>query len=379
MLLTRQDLEKREREVLAPYATFSDSIEREHPDPSTSSGQVIKDKFRTAFQRDHARIIHSKAFRRLKGKTQVFVAHHGDHFRNRLSHSLEVAQIAKNLARNLGVNEDLTTAIALAHDLGHTPFGHTGEEKLNELLQPFGERFEHNRQSRRILTTLEKKYAKFDGLNLTLDLLDGLAKHSTPYDAPEEEDGRQPSLEAQIVNLADEIAYTNHDLDDGLRAGIFRKQDLKGLQLWEAATEKVDPKLPAEAFNHRAVSALIDLLTCDLLTTTEGNLNKNKINSLKEVQNLPKPLVEFSENISAKLDELRKFLREEFYLAPSVAQLSQKGTATITKIFEALLKEPELLPTDFQKIQPTHTAIADFVAGMTDNYANEFCAKITRN
>lgn len=370
MLLKRVDLEKRERKVLAPYATFSDSIKREHPDN--------EDKFRTAFQRDHARIIHSKAFRRLKGKTQVFVAHHGDHFRNRLSHSLEVAQIAKNLARNLGVNEDLTTAIALAHDLGHTPFGHTGEGRLNELLQPFGESFEHNRQSRRILTTLEKKYAEFTGLNLTLDLLDGLAKHSTPYDAPEE-GNEQPSMEAQIVNLADEIAYTNHDLDDGLRAGIFQKQDLQGLQLWEAATAKVDPKLPAEAFSHRAVSALIDLLTCDLLTTTEENLQKNKINSLEEVWNFKKPLVEFSENVDTGLNGLRKFLREEFYLATSVAELSQQGAETIAKIFKALIADPKLLPADFQKIQPIHTAVADYISGMTDNYANEFCAKITRN
>jgi len=369
MLLKRKDLEKHEHKNLAKYATFADLAHREFPDEP--------DKFRTEFQRDYARIIHSKAFRRLKGKTQVFVANHGDHFRNRLTHSLEVSQIARTLARNLGVNEDLAGAIAIAHDLGHTPFGHAGEERLNSLLQKFGKKFEHNCQSRRILQKLEKKYPDFEGLNLTTDLLDGLAKHSTTYDSPEKSD-LQPAIEAQIVNLADEIAYTNHDLEDGLRAEIFSRNDLANLNLWKRALEKVDPKLPIEAFNHRAVSAIIDLLNRDLLENSAENLAKNSIDSPMKIRKFEKPLVEFSSKIQLDLVELRNFLRENFYFAPSVAKLSNRGVDILEKIFLAILKNPKLLPPEFVeklKIDPLEIVVADFVAGMTDNFAEKFLEK----
>ncbi|MFH0834224.1 MAG: dNTP triphosphohydrolase, partial [Patescibacteria group bacterium] len=362
MLLKRNDLEKFERENLAPFATFADAATREFPDEP--------DEFRTEFQRDLARIIHSKAFRRLKGKTQVFVAHWGDHFRNRLTHSLEVAQISRSLARNLGVNENLAEAIALAHDLGHTPFGHAGEERLNSLIQKFGQSFEHNRQSRRILQILEKKYPDFAGLNLTFDLLDGLAKHSTIYDLAEKSDS-QPSVEAQIVNLADEIAYTNHDLEDGLRAKIFTRADLKNLQLWQKALQKVDAKLAAEPFIHRAVSAIIDLLDRDLLENSAQNLVKNQIDSLPKVQNFGRPLVEFSPQIQTELGELRDFLKKNFYLSPSVEKLSKKGADTLEKIFTAILGNQKLLPAEFAKrlqSDPPEIVVADFVAGMTDNF-----------
>ena len=370
MLLKRTDLEKREREILAPYATFSDSATRKFSDSSS-------DEFRTQFQRDHARIIHSKAFRRLKGKTQVFVAHYGDHYRNRLTHTLEVSQISRNLARNLAVNEDLAGAIALAHDLGHTPFGHAGEERLDSLLRKFNRSFEHNRQSRRILTTLEKKYVGFGGLNLTSDLLDGLAKHSTPYDSPSS-DGRQPSLEAQIVNLADEIAYTNHDLDDGLRGKIFTHKDLKNLKLWEAAIEKVDSNLPDEAFNHRAVSAIIDLLTTDLLRKTSKDLEENKIKSLNEIKNFRESFVNFSTSIQKDLEELREFLHARFYLHPEVKKLSEQGADLLEKLFVLIFKKPELLPAEFMarlKVDSREIVVADFVAGMTDDFAEEFVKK----
>lgn len=369
MLLKRGDLEKRERAWFASYATFSDSARREFPDE--------RDEFRTEFQRDHARIIHSKAFRRLKGKTQVFVASHGDHFRNRLTHSLEVSQISRSLARNLAVNEDLAGAIALAHDLGHTPFGHAGEERLNALLQKFGKSFEHNRQSRRILQTLEKKYPDFDGLNLTIDLLDGLAKHATVYDSPEKIDS-QPAIEAQIVNLADEIAYTNHDLEDGLRAGIFTQADLANLTLWQKALAKVDAKLPTEAFNHRAVSAIIDLLNRDLLENSAKNLERNAIDSLPKVRNFSKPLVDFSPKMQADLAQLRQFLKQNFYLAPSVAELSNRGADTLEKLFTTILANQKLLPAEFArrlKIDPPEIVVADFVAGMTDNFAEDFSEK----
>lgn len=367
MLLKRTDLEKLERETLAPYATFADTAKREHKE--------IHDKYRTAFQRDRGRIIHSKSFRRLRGKTQVFVAHHGDHFRNRLSHTLEVAQISRDLARNLAVNEDLTEAIALAHDLGHTPFGHTGEERLNELMRAFGGSFEHNCQSRRMLTVLEKKYPDFEGLNMTRDLLDGLAKHQSSYDQSGEAFETQPSLEAQIVNLADEIAYTNHDLDDGLRAKIFRRADLKDLVLWQKATEKVDRKLPEEAFIHRSVSALIEILTQDLLQQTERNLQRNKINSAEAILGFSEPLAAYSPSIKKQLAELGKFLRQNFYFSQSVLEHSRRGSAILEQVFSKLMKRPELLPEDFKvrlKVDPLQIVVADFVAGMTDDYAARF-------
>jgi len=369
VFLKRIDLEKRERANLAKYATFSDSARREFPDE--------RDEFRTEFQRDHARIIHSKAFRRLRGKTQVFVASHGDHFRNRLTHSLEVAQISRSLARNLGANEDLAGAIALAHDLGHTPFGHAGEARLNSLLEKFGKNFEHNRQSRRILQILEKKYPDFAGLNLTTDLLDGLAKHATIYDSPEKS-GRQPAIEAQIVNLADEIAYTNHDLEDGLRAGIFCRDDLANLKLWQKALAKVDAKLPAEAFAHRAVSAIIDFLNRDLLENSAKNLSKNAIDSLAKVRKFGRALVEFSPRMQSDLAELRDFLRKNFYSAPSVAKLSDRGADILEKNFVVILKNPKLLPAEFTaklRTDPPEIVVADFVAGMTDNFAEDFAEK----
>lgn len=371
MLLTRSQIEAHEHETLAPYATFSDGAKREYPDEAS--------EYRTAFQRDHARIIHSKSFRRLKGKTQVFVAHHGDHFRNRLSHTLEVAQISRNLARNLGLNEDLAESIALAHDLGHTPFGHAGEKKLDELLQPFGARFEHNRQSRRILTTLEKKYIDFSGLNMTSDLLDGLAKHQSLYDQKDEKFDQQPSLEAQIVNLADEIAYTNHDLDDGLRAGILQRDDLKNLEIWQAAISEVDPKLPKEAFDHRASSAVIAILTTDLLKQVEKNITENKIDSLQKVQSFARPLAEFSEKTSSALFELGKFLKKNFYLNKTVSELSDRGVGILEKVFQKIIQKPNLLTEEFSArldLDPLHIVAADFVAGMTDNYAEEFLNKL---
>ncbi len=371
MLLIRIQLEEIEKKNLAPYATFAADATREHPEQP--------DEHRTAFQRDRARIIHSKSFRRLKGKTQVFVAHYGDHYRNRLSHTLEVAQLARDLARSLGLNEDLAESIALAHDLGHTPFGHVGERKLNELLQPFGASFEHNRQSRRILTTLEKKYPEHDGLNLTQDLLDGLAKHQSAYDQAGESFTQQPSLEAQIVNLADEIAYTNHDLDDGLRAGIFTRDDLEKLELWQVATQKVDSGLPKEAFIHRAVSALINAMATDLLTATEKNLQAAKTDSLAAVQTHTQPLAAFSPAFLTQHTALRQFLYTNFYLTKAVKKKSEEGAVIIEQLFAKLKAQPELISPEFTTRltkDPLEVVVADFIAGMTDTYATEFLAKL---
>ena len=371
MLLTRAQLEEKERQHLAVYATFSADAVRVHPDPD--------DEYRTAFQRDRGRIIHSKAFRRLKGKTQVFVAHAGDHYRNRLSHSLEVAQISRDLARNLGLNEDLAECIALAHDLGHTPFGHVGERKLNELLQPFGETFEHNQQSRRILTDLEKKYPDVRGLNLTQDVLDGLAKHQTPYDRAGEELGQWPSLEAQIVDIADEIAYTNHDIDDGLRSGILQRTDFAGLVLWEEAAATVDASLPTEAYNHRVVSAIIDRMTRDLLAHTEQSIVSAGVDSLAAVRQARERLVRFSDDFGKNVALLRSFLYEYFYLSEPVSAKSAVGAAVIGDIFQRIISDPTQLPPEFAARltdAPLHVVVADFIAGMTDNYAEEFLVSL---
>jgi len=371
MLLTRAQLEAKEKEMLAPYATFSADAVRVHADPD--------DDYRTAFQRDRGRIIHSKAFRRLKGKTQVFVAHAGDHYRNRLSHSLEVAQISRDLARNLGLNEDLAECIALAHDLGHTPFGHVGERKLNELVQPFDMTFEHNQQSRRILTDLEKKYPDFRGLNLTNDLLDGLAKHQTPYDRAGESLSQWPSLEAQVVDIADEIAYTNHDIDDGLRAGILQRVDFTGLVLWEEATAEVDPSLPTEAYNHRAVSAIIDRMTRDLLAATEERIAAAGVDSLTAVQQADERLVGFSADFGKDVALLRSFLYKHFYLSEPVSVKSAAGAVVIGEIFQRLIADESRLPPEFAARladAPLHVVVADFIAGMTDNYAEDFLARL---
>jgi dGTPase len=372
VLFTRAQLEALEKQTLAPYATFAAAAKREFPE--------IKDDYRTAFQRDRARIIHSKSFRRLKGKTQVFVAHYGDHYRNRLTHTLEVAQLSRDLARSLGLNEDLAESIALAHDLGHTPFGHVGERKLDELLQPFGRSFEHNQQSRRILTVLEKKYPDSDGLNLTHDLLDGLAKHQSEYDRAGEAFAHQPSLEAQIVNLADEIAYTNHDLDDGLRSGIFHRADLADLRLWQIAIADVDPSLPEESFIHRAVSALIHAMATDLLAQTEKNLQAVQADSLAAIQNHAQPLAAFSADFAVEHGQLKSFLYKNFYLSPSVKAKSEEGADMIEQIFAKLLAQPELISPEFAtrlQIDPAPVVVADFVAGMTDSYAKEFLVKLT--
>ncbi|MFH1012856.1 MAG: dNTP triphosphohydrolase, partial [Candidatus Peregrinibacteria bacterium] len=232
MIFFREQIEAREKEILAPYAAFSvDSRGREHPES--------EDPYRTCFQRDRDRVIHSKAFRRLRGKTQVLVAGFGDHYRSRLAHSMEVAQIARAICRSLGLNEDLAEAVSLAHDLGHAPFGHAGQDEMNAILQEYGSRFEHNEQSRRIVELLEHKSPDYPGLNLSFEVRDGLIKHRTFYDNPPVTDTLMPSLEAQVANAADEIAYLNHDIDDGLRSGVLTLEAFDGLKLWESAKANV--------------------------------------------------------------------------------------------------------------------------------------------
>lgn len=365
MFLTRPLAEQREKQTLASYAAFSaDSRGRAYAEP--------EDPYRTCFQRDRDRIIHSKAFRRLKGKTQVFVAHYGDHYRSRLDHSMEVAQLSRDVARMLNLNEDLAEAIGLAHDLGHTPFGHAGEEAMNQLLKPFGDRFEHNEQSRRIVDYFEEKKPDHPGLNLSFEVRDGLMKHRTTYDRPVATDTLMPSLEAQIVNIADEIAYSNHDIDDGLRAKILKIEDLKTLALWQAAERHVDPDQPFDLWVMAMISSLITLMVNDLAEETHRRIMAQGIKTIDQIYNTPEPLAGFSSEMAVGMEKLKAFLFKNFYQSPGVSSYNAEGKTVIHFLFTRLMADPKLLPEKFQerlKIEKPYLVVKDYIAGMTDKFA----------
>jgi len=363
-----------ERPDLAPYAArSSQSRGRKYP-------EVFKDQ-RPDFERDRDRIIHCAAFRRLEYKTQVFVNHEGDYYRTRLTHSLEVAQIGRGIARRLQLNEDLVEALALAHDLGHTPFGHTGEDVLNRLMAEFGG-FEHNRQSLRIVEQLEERYPGFDGLNLTFEAREGIIKHSSAYDRPgadpaltELEPSLKPTLEAQIIDLADEIAYNNHDIDDGLKAGYISLEVLSENQLWQETFTLVDQKYPGLAGDRRiyqTISHLIGALIDDLVTHTLGNLSGHGVDSLEKVRRHPDRLVAFSPAMETKNRELMKFLRSRLYRHFKVERMRIKAERFLILLFESYLRTPSLLPRSYQdkfEREGRERVIADYVAGMTDRFA----------
>jgi dGTPase len=357
MIISREILEQREQELLAPYAVKSaESRGREMKEP--------EDPYRTCFQRDRDRIIHAKAFRRLRGKTQVFVASYGDHYRSRMTHSMEVAQISRDVARMLGLNEDLAETIALAHDLGHTPFAHAGQEAMHEIMKTFGSRFEHNEQSRRVVDFLEEKHPGHRGLNLSFEVRDGLLKHRTTFDVPEPGDTLMPSIEAQIVNIADEIAYQNHDIDDALRSEILTLKDFKGIALVEEA-QKTDKLL---------ISGLMGLMIEDLARHTEKQIAKHKITSVAQVYQTPAYLGCFSPEMEKKGDELKAFLYKNFYQSPGVSEYNKKGQEVIHVLFDKLYKNPKLLPEKLQEVEggePLHMIVKDYIAGMTDNFALE--------
>ncbi len=359
------------KRILAPYAV----------DDSVSCGREFleqRDPTRTEFQRDRDRIIHSKPFRRLSGKTQVFVATYGDHFRDRLSHTLEVAQVARDLARSLRLNEDLCEAIALAHDLGHTPFGHAGEHTLNEIMQEFGFHFEHNEQSKRIVEVLEKQFPHFDGLNLTYEVRQGLAKHQTLYDQRTKKIVGK-TLEAQVVDLADEIAYHNHDLDDGLRSELFTMKQLHRLVIWREALaavhKKYGKKLDAVVLRHRVVSALISSMIRDVMETAQKNLRHAKIRTLADVLKHPKNLIAFSGGFQKKVGELRKFLWKNMYQSAAVLKHSKRGQRILKNLFWRFYREPKLLPRRFYerigKRMSLAVVVKDYVAGCTDQFATQ--------
>ena len=343
--------------------------------------EVTEDK-RPCFQKDKDRIIHCKAFRRLDQKTQVFTAGIGDHYRTRLTHTIEVEQIGRDIARRLGLNEDLCEAIALAHDLGHPPFGHAGEDALNEVMQEFGGSFEHNEQSQRVVEVLEKAYPNFDGLNLTLEVLDGMIKHQTAWDQEGKQFEVSAHLEAQVVNFADEIAYTNHDIDDGLRSGIITLSELEKLNLWRKAKEKVTKKYgklsDKQVLKSRTISSIMSAMIEDLCEQTEKNIKKNKINSVADVRNLNKQIVRFGKEMTEDLREMRQFLYRNFYLSPKIVALTKEGTQMIKKLFHHYVANPDKFPKkDFLKNDnDISMEVKDYIAGMTDRFLVDEYEKI---
>jgi dGTPase len=369
-----------------PYASYPEkSRGRLHPEPEHD--------MRSPFQRDRDRIIHSTAFRRLKHKTQVFVYHEGDHYRTRLTHSLEVAQIARTVARALGLEEDLAEAVGLAHDLGHTPFGHAGEEALNAEMAPFGG-FAHNDQTLRILTRLEHGYAEFDGLNLTWETLEGTAKHNGPLVGPGIEAPVPPSIaeydrrhklgletfagpEAQIAALADDIAYNNHDIDDGLRAGLFAVADLAAVPLVGPVFDEVArryPGLDESRLIHESIRRIIDRMVRDLVAETGRRLAESGVGSVDEVRRLGEPIAAFSPEMRDHDRALKRFLHERMYRHYRVNRMSSKARRVVRELFQLFLAEPECLPGEWRALtgdnQPgTARIIADYLAGMTDRFA----------
>ncbi|OOG22720.1 deoxyguanosinetriphosphate triphosphohydrolase [Thioalkalivibrio denitrificans] len=366
---------------LSPYAA-SDATSRGRRHPEAAP------RYRGAYQRDRDRIVHSTAFRRLEYKTQVFVNHEGDLFRTRLTHSLEVAQIARSIARVLRLNEDLTEAIALAHDLGHTPFGHAGQDTLNRCMADFGG-FEHNLQSLRVVDELECRYAEFDGLNLTFETREGILKHCSPAHARELGDvgcrfleRRQPTLEAQVTNLADEIAYNNHDVDDGIRAGLISIEQLMEIAMFRRECETVrtaHPSLDAKRTRHEVIRRMINHLVCDLVDTSLERIRTAAPASPDDVRAQPEPLIGFSAQMRSDSLALKRFLREHLYRHEQVVQMTRKADRILSFLFSAYMEDLHLLPAEHQaqarRFSQQHgdagraRAVADYIAGMTDRFA----------
>jgi len=369
---------------LAPYSAYSEhSRGRQHAEDSPS--------YRSEYQRDRDRIIHSAAFRRLEYKTQVFVNHEGDLFRTRLTHSIEVAQIARSIARELELNEDLTEAISLAHDLGHTPFGHSGQDTLNTCMKDYGG-FEHNLQSLRVVDVLEQRYAEFPGVNLTFETREGILKHCSRKNAAELGDvglrfieGKQPGLEAQLANLADSIAYNNHDVDDGLRCGLITVEQLREVRLFSLQCEtvkKIYPELDDRRIINETVRRMINYLVVDLIETSRDRLRDSGVKCIDDVRNYPEPLLMHSEAVAKESLEMKQFLRRNLYEHYRVLRMSKKAEAVISKTFQAFMDDYRILPSQYHELSSDLTdeteserarIIADYIAGMTDRFAiNEY-------
>ena len=371
MFFTRQQLEEIEDKSLAPYGMRS----------KDSKGRAYLDnepEYRTSFQRDRDRIIHTTAFRRLEHKTQVFITYEGDYYRTRLTHTLEVAQIGRTIARALGGNEDLIEAICLAHDLGHSAFGHAGEIVLARLMKEHGG-FDHNKQSLRIVTELEQRYPEYPGLNLTWEVREGMVKHESEYDISDASDydpSLRGNLETQIANVADELAYTTHDLDDGLRSGMLTPRMLEGISLWEILTDQIKWRGPdmEEVARHKLIRQLIGMEVTDLATATDTRLKESSAQSPLDLQKLSYNVIGFSEEMSRRNRELKDFLYNKMYRHYRVVRMQVKAERIIEDLFNAYQEEQSTLPNQFQAIveqRGLERTICDYIAGMTDRYAIE--------
>jgi dGTPase len=372
-IFDRQAIEATERRTLAPYAVCAaDTLGRqvlEHPA-----------RLRTEFQRDRDRVLHSQAFRKLEYKTQVYVTHEGDYFRTRLTHTLEVAQIARTLARALGLNADLTEAIALAHDLGHTPFGHTGERVLGELLAGDGG-FEHNAQSLRVVEVLEERFHDRPGLNLTFEVRAGIAGHTSAYDAPRPggyDDGLRPPLEAQLVDVCDEIAYNHHDLDDAIGVGLLSVEQLRDVpwlwEIWQEERRKLPAKIDPQHVRYRALGALMDAMVDDVIDTANDRLTRLGIDSPLAVRQCPEPLATFSPAMAERQAELREFLMAQVYHHPITLRMQEKAARFLRRLFDLYRANPLMLPRQQQARLDRWglpRVLADYLSGMTDRHCLE--------
>ena len=372
MLRTRLDLEEIEARTLAPFAMLSRSsrgrriAEPEHP-------------MRTVFQRDRDRVIHSAAFRRLEYKTQVFVNHEGDYYRTRLTHTLEAAQVTRTVAKALGLNGELAEAVALAHDLGHTPFGHAGERWLNELMEPYGG-FDHNAQSLRTVDWIEVRYPTFRGLNLSFEVREGIIKHSHFQDRPSAQEfdpATYPCLEAQIVDLADEIAYLAHDVDDGLKSGMLTVENLNQSSLYAdaaAGARAANPQADARVTRYQTVIRMIDAMSTDLMTNLGAELDRARIETAADVRKAGRALATFSPAMAPRVDEMKEIMRERLYRHYRVSRMTQKAGRVLARLFETYMAEPRQMPAHVlaraeHDGEPIPRVVADYIAGMTDRFA----------
>ena len=377
MINYREQVEASEEQTLAPFAAKSkDSRGRKYPE--------LEHPYRTCFQRDRDRIIHSTAFRRLEYKTQVFVNHEGDHFRTRLTHTIEVTQITRSIARALRLNEDLAEAVALAHDLGHTPFGHAGEDTLQEIMKNDGG-FEHNRQSLRAVDHLEEKYPEFPGLNLSYEVREGIIKHETGknYPLPEEfSPNEKPVLEAQIVNLADEIAYNCHDIDDGLYSKVLSEKMLEEVELWRIFYQQCKEKygIPNSSLvRHYVVRQLINREVSDLIQTTTTRIKEMGIKTVDEVRRAQELIPDFSQELKALNQQLKEFLFKQMYQHYRMVRMADKAKRILTELFSVYLENPEQLPGSTReklKTQDKTRVVCDYIAGMTDRFAQQEYKKL---
>ncbi|PKN97784.1 MAG: deoxyguanosinetriphosphate triphosphohydrolase [Chloroflexi bacterium HGW-Chloroflexi-4] len=376
MIYNREYQESIEEKILAPYAIHSkNSRGRKYPESEPD--------YRTCFQRDRDRVLHTTAFRRLEYKTQVFINYEGDYYRTRLTHTLEVTQIGRTIARALGASEDLVEVICMAHDMGHPPFGHSGETTLNQLMQGYGG-FNHNHHSYRIVTEIERRYPDFPGLNLSWEVLEGMVKHETEYDktdALEYDPSLRGNLEAQITNVADELAYTSHDLDDGLRSGIITPEMLSGIELWEIASERhlKNGCSMDDLTRHMIIRDLTGLQVTSMINTSAKNLDKSQVKSARDLQSLDHNVVGFDDEMKKRNRILKDFLFKNMYHQYRVVRMHKKAERILTELFNAYANEPSMLPQQFQNLideKGKQRTISDYLAGMTDRFAVDEYAKL---